>query len=245
MTAQTPIERFGDLLHRVPGAHSLAARARTLIWLARRDGQINRYLRSHEPRCLRLGAARHLDSDWLSLDLFPSRWHVVLVDARRPFPFPSESVDVIQCEHMIEHITYEDGLRMLDECHRILRKGGLIRVATPDLELVGRLLGPSAADGELLDYVSSSNLSFGTPSEKREPHNAAFAANRLMNGWGHAFVYDEATLRRALEAAGFDQVARVAPGESSHEVLRGVDRHHEEVGPMADRIETLTLEATA
>jgi predicted SAM-dependent methyltransferase len=245
VTAQTPIERFGDLLHRVPGAHSLAARARNLIWLARRDGQINRYLRSHEPRCLRIGAARHLDRDWLSLDLFPTRWHVVLVDARRPFPFPNESVDVIQCEHMIEHINYEDGLRMLGECHRILRKGGLIRIATPDLDLVRRLTGPGATDGELGDYVNLSNMSFGTPSEKLDPNNAAFVANRLMRYFGHEFIYDEATLRRALETAGFDQVVRAAPGESSHEVLRGVDRHHEEIGPMSDRTETLTLEATA
>jgi predicted SAM-dependent methyltransferase len=245
VTAQTPIERLGDLLQRVPGAHSLAARARTEIWLARRNGQIKRYMRSHEPRCLRLGAGRHLDSDWLSFDLFPTHWHTVLMDARRPFPFPNESVDVIQCEHMIEHISYEDGLRMLSECHRILRKDGLIRIATPDLELVGRLIGPGAADGELADYVRSSNMSFGTPSEKREPHNAAFAANRLMSHWGHLFIYDATTLRRALEAAGFGQIARMAPGESSHAVLRGVDRHHEEVGPMEDRIETLTLEATA
>lgn len=245
MTSQTAIERFGDLLHRVPGAHSLAQRARTAIWLARRDGQIKRYMDSHARRCLRIGAGRHVDSDWLALDLFPTHWGIVLMDASQPFPFPNESVDVIQSEHMIEHIPYEDGLRMLGECHRILRKGGLIRIGTPDLELVPRLLGPSATEGELVDYVSSSNLSFGTPSEQSDPHNPALVANRLVNGWGHRFVYNEATLRRALEGAGFDQVVRVAPGESSHEVLRGIDRHHEEVGPEADRIETLTLEATA
>jgi hypothetical protein len=69
--------------------------------------------------------------------------------------------------------------------------------------------------------------------------------NRLVRNWGHVFLYDEPTLRGALADAGFSAIVRVAPGESSHPALSGIDRHEQEVGKDPNERETLALEATA
>jgi predicted SAM-dependent methyltransferase len=238
-------QRIGASLRRYPAAHRAATLGVQALALARRNRQINAYLEANERRYLRIGSGSHTDPGWLSVDLLPVRLDVVFMDGTKRFPLPSASFDAIQCEHVIEHIGYESGLAMLRECHRVLRKGGALRLATPNLELVRRLLEDPAGDPPVAPYVKWSNETFGTAVELQDPHNAAFAANRLMREWGHTFIYDERTLRLALTAAGFSEIVRVAPGESSHAELSRVDRHEEEVGKASNELETLALKATA
>jgi predicted SAM-dependent methyltransferase len=238
-------QRVGRALQRVPLAYGAAVAALRLVGTWRRPRQIARYLETHERRYLRIGSGRHTGRDWLSTDLIPVSPRVVYMDATEPFPLPSRSFEAVHCEHVIEHITYDAGLTMLRECHRILRPGGVLRIATPDLALVARLITSGSSDQPMREYVEWSNGSYGTESERRAPANAAFAANRLVRAWGHTFIYDEPTLHAALRDAGFHDVVRVAPGASDHAALRGVDHHHEEIGTAANELETLAFEATA
>lgn len=54
-------------------------------------------------------------------------------DIRKRLPFEDNSVDYVFAEHVIEHVTTIEGLNFLKECHRILRHGGVIRIAFPDI----------------------------------------------------------------------------------------------------------------
>lgn len=69
------------------------------------------------------------------LRFFRADWHkdIVLHDLTRPFPWPEESVDVVYSSHTLEHPSKEEGLKFLKECHRVLRRGGIIRILVPDL----------------------------------------------------------------------------------------------------------------
>lgn len=246
MTApKTIAQRVGGALQHVPPAYWAASTALQLIGRRRRPRQIERYLEAHERRRLRLGSGRHTDPGWLSADLVPVSRGVVFIDATRPFPLPSASFDLVHCEHVIEHLRYEGGLAMLAECHRVLRPGGILRIATPNLALVARLIAADGADPALAGYVRWTNETFGTAAERRDAGNPAFAANRLVRSWGHTFIYDAATLRAALAGAGFRDIVAVTPGSSAHAELCGVDRHHEEIGAPANDLETLAFEATA
>jgi predicted SAM-dependent methyltransferase len=53
---------------------------------------------------------------------------------RHPLPFESNSVDFIFAEHVFEHVPPAAGLGFLDECFRILKSGGRIRLCVPILE---------------------------------------------------------------------------------------------------------------
>jgi len=59
--------------------------------------------------------------------------------------FLSDKVDAydgIFCSHVIEHLKYEDGLRLLQLCYRALRAGGTLVAVTPncsDLQVLGEI----------------------------------------------------------------------------------------------------------
>ena len=62
---------------------------------------------------------------WINLD--------VEIDISKPLPYESGAVDYIYCEHGIEHVTQKEAWGFLEECNRILRNGGKIRIAFPDI----------------------------------------------------------------------------------------------------------------
>lgn len=244
--APNTAQRLGGALQRFPILYQSAALAVRTVGLMRRNRQIAAYFDANQSRYLRIGSGSHTDPGWLSIDILPVNSRVVFMDATKPFPLPSESFDAVQCEHVIEHIPYDSGLAMLRECHRVLHKGGILRIATPDLGLVRKLLDDGNEDDPAVAaYAEWSTRRFGTSVEKRDTGNIAFTVNRLVREWGHTFIYDEPTLRKALTEAGFSGIVSVTPGESSHAALRGVDRHEQEIGRAANELETLALEATS
>lgn len=59
-------------------------------------------------------------------------------DVTQGLPFQNNEVDGVYSEHFIEHLSQTDGIGFLRECRRILKPGGTIRIATPDLEVSAR-----------------------------------------------------------------------------------------------------------
>jgi SAM-dependent methyltransferase len=49
-------------------------------------------------------------------------------------PFPDQSVDFIYSSHLLEHLSPHDARHLLREAHRVLKKGGILRISVPDLE---------------------------------------------------------------------------------------------------------------
>lgn len=56
------------------------------------------------------------------------------VDITKRLPYEDNSVDAILLEHVWEHIDPHSALRCLDECRRILKSGGLLRLCVPVLD---------------------------------------------------------------------------------------------------------------
>ena len=44
--------------------------------------------------------------------------------------------DLIRMQHVFEHFTVEDGLKVLNNCSKLLKKGGYILISCPDIDLV-------------------------------------------------------------------------------------------------------------
>lgn len=59
-------------------------------------------------------------------------------DLRKRLPVPDGTFDAVYSSHVLEHLTEEDGLRLLHEICRVLKPGGVCRVAVPDLEEICR-----------------------------------------------------------------------------------------------------------
>jgi hypothetical protein len=69
-----------------------------------------------------------------------------------------------------------------------------------------------------------------------------FIVNNMFRNFGHKFVYDEQTLRHALQASGFVDVEMCGVGESRDPRLVGLERHMRSV-PEFNEFETIVLEA--
>ena len=234
------------LMGRSLSAYHLELARRRVVSRATRQGTIRRYLDAHPVRALQLGTGHNLLPGWLNTDVHVfRRGHVEFLDATRPFPIPDASFDFVYSEHQIEHVPLEAGDRMLAECHRVLRPGGVVRIATPDLERIARLARTPLDDDEAY-YVAYISRMLGLPApDPTRVVNAMFRAFGPDDASGHQFIYSFDTLAERLRAAGFAQVVRCEVGESTHAMLRDIERHADAVGDgRVVRYETLVVEAT-
>jgi predicted SAM-dependent methyltransferase len=202
--------------------------------------QVNAYLESHSVRKLQIGSGATELRGWLNTDYERVAADRVFLDATQPFPIPSQSFDYIFTEHMFEHIDFAQGGFMLEECLRVLKPGGRLRVATPNLQQLLKLFT------EPMGPVESDYLRRATERYFPEPRviNACFFLNKFLQTWGHRFVYDPPTLRLAMERAGFRDIVQHAPGESSQPELCNLESHAREIGEDFNRFETMVFEAS-
>ena len=133
---------------------------------------------------------------------------VVYGDATRRLRFPDRSVEVIYSSHMIEHLSRASGRHFLAEARRVLRPGGRIRLATPDLgALVGeycraRAAGrePPAAD----EFMAALHLLH----DGQEGLLGRLISRNLSGHW-HQWLYDADSLSALLAEVGFTEIRRV------------------------------------
>jgi len=86
------------------------------------------------PQMLNLGCGYRFHPAWVNVDIAPAAPEVTRWDVVRGIPFPDQHFDVVYHSHMIEHLRRSAVPAFLRECHRALKPGGIMRVATPDLE---------------------------------------------------------------------------------------------------------------
>lgn len=143
---------------------------------------------------LHLGCGHRLLEGWTNVDM-DAHPGVFQHDLRRPLPFSESSVDEVYSEHFLEHIEYEDALKLLINCNKVLKPSGKIRISTPDLaELV------LCYTTKHLDRFQ--NVGWVPPSPCK-------MMNQGMRWWGHLYLYDEQELTEILQAAGFKNIKRV------------------------------------
>ena len=175
-------------------------------------------------RRLHVGCGTEIISGWCNIDLQKLPGIDLVLDVTREFPF--SDVDYIFCEHFIEHLRFDDGLRFLEGCWRSLTDGGVLRISTPNLDWV-YLTHYSVEPGRTADRVSNT-----------------FMLNRAFYGWGHQFLYDRPTFRVALERAGFVEIEEFALQDSNDPILRGL-ANESRMPPGLVAFETMTFEAIA
>lgn len=202
--------------------------------------KIQDYIDSHTIRKLHLGAGPNVFENWLNTTLQPIKEGSVHLDVTKAFPMPSQSMDYIFTEHMIEHIRYPDAELMLKECFRVLKPKGRIRIATPDLQRMLAVYDEQPSpEAEAYTRWTIDNF---LPEATR--YNPAFVINKIFHGWGHVFIYDYETLAQLLEPIGFENVQAYQPSQSDDIHLQNIEQHglviqNEEM----NQYETLVVEA--
>jgi Uncharacterized protein conserved in bacteria len=157
-------------------------------------------------RKLHIGSGPERLEGWVNIDLLPYPGVDRVLDVTRPIP--ERDVDFIFAEHFLEHLSLRDGIAFLRESRRCLNDDGVIRLSTPNL-----------------DWVVATQYQPGRWTGNEDAVRDCVNLNRGFRGWGHAFLYNEATMRRVLNDCGFARVIRCDYGESAQGPLRGLERH--------------------
>ena len=134
-----------------------------------------------------------INIDVLNLQEFAKRHHYKFInmDIRQKLNFNDNSIDLIYSSHMLEHLTADEGFFFLRECHRILRSGGVVRIAVPDAD-------------KLIKYYQSNQLSmFDEINDGCSTSNFESAKLWSLLVEGHRIAYDFAGLKSVGENAGF------------------------------------------
>lgn len=201
---------------------------------------VSSYLRSSNIKKLQIGSGPTSKNTWLCTDIDPIFSKIIYLDATKPFPFNDSAFDYIFSEHMIEHISYEQGLAMLRECYRVLKPKGVIRITTPDLEVLLGLYSSKLNPIQMryIQWISDRDIGVGD-------YKASFVINNAFRNWGHQFLYDYDLLNKSLREAGFINIKRQNVGESEDENLRRLETHGENIGDEEiNSFETMVLEGT-
>src|SRR5687767_15071929 len=59
------------------------------------------------------------------------RKNVYVLDIRRPLSFPAASFDAVYANHVLEHLTPDEGRKFVGELYRMLKPAGICRVVVP------------------------------------------------------------------------------------------------------------------
>ncbi|MGH8556776.1 MAG: class I SAM-dependent methyltransferase [Methylococcales bacterium] len=181
--------------------------------------KIKSYLANPGLKALHIGCGERIISGWLNADLYPYAINAVYLNATKKFPFADMTFDCIYTEHMIEHISYFEGVSMIRQCYRVLKTGGKLRVATPDLRFLMELCQTQKTSLQK-DYIKWQTDNFLHGIDRYED---VFVINNYVRAWGHQFIYDENTLATELERAGFTDIERFQVNVSKCEPLKGLE----------------------
>ncbi len=151
---------------------------------------------STQPIKLHLGCGAQYFSGWRNVDK-ESKTADERYDVTRGLRYPDDSVQFIYSEHFLEHLTVRQAVEVLQESHRVLRPGGVMRIATPDLAyLVDKYASTSWKDQ---DWITTYGYEW--------IQTRAEMLNLCFREWGHQHLYDAEELERRLREAGFEKIA--------------------------------------
>jgi predicted SAM-dependent methyltransferase len=198
---------------------------------------VEEYLKNNPVGKLQLGCGGNILPGWLNTDGQCNGWshpQSVKLDATQPFPISDSSFDYIYSEHMIEHITYLQGQAMLQECFRVLKPGGKIRISCPDFQfLIDLYTNPQPLHIEYIEKTKPVWAPYPDP---------IFIFNNYVRDWGHKFIYNKQSMALSLEVAGFADITEHNIKESNDPNLANLEIESR-MDPGFLQLETMTFEA--
>jgi predicted SAM-dependent methyltransferase len=132
---------------------------------------------------------------WLTMDL--SYQSDLCWDLRNALPFPDNSIAVIYSSHVLEHFYYRELRRVLADCWRVLKPGGIFNTCVPDAgSFIRGYLNPDSFDRERFVY---------RPAVISDQRMDIVNYIAYMDGH-HRYMFDRENLIHVLSSSGFVSV---------------------------------------
>jgi predicted SAM-dependent methyltransferase len=170
-------------------------------------------LQANSSAWLRVGESRFFEG-WIS-----SNYQVLtrnFLDATKPYG--SNTCQYIYADNVIEHLNRQGGKEFLRQSYRALIPGGVLRIATPNLEnLVLRYQRQSQEDlHQFASDLASHNLEIQEFSDLLRITFSEFGHHK-------GIIYDFDSLNKAMSQAGFINIKQYIPGVSEIDSLKNLE----------------------
>jgi len=136
-------------------------------------------------------------------------------------PFPDNSTEAVICISAINYFDYKRGAEIVKDVYRILKKGGIARFASQDLEIIAR------------KYIERDEAFFFEKNANGEDRFIGKTMADKFNSWFYGYesaenkhckyVYDYDSLSQLFIEAGFSKVEKKAYLESALDNIQQID----------------------
>lgn len=159
---------------------------------------------------LNIGYWSNLEADGIYKDLAGNLGtYMFNHDLVKGIPAEDESLDVIYHSHFLEHLSYKEGIKLLNEVHQKLVVGGVHRIIVPDMELW--IKSYYNKDDFFIDKYREEVLK--DDFEIYQPRGAAFMG--MLHNHEHKCGWDFEMIEFHLKRIGFKSIKRTMFQESS------------------------------
>lgn len=158
---------------------------------------------------IHLGCGPNIVQGWDNLDIL-NLPGIIHHDLRTPLPYKDKSVEKIFHEHFIEHLPKQQGYHFLQDCYRVLKPGGAMKMGWPDLT-------------KLLDAYKSKNRQFRDfilpflEDRQFEADWDEILSDCLFN-WEHKYAYTKQHMMQLLTQIGYKEVREVQYKQTNHDI---------------------------
>ncbi len=166
---------------------------------------------------LHIGCGRNYREGWINIDISSKAQKDLCINVQNGLPFHDNSTDFIFNEHFIEHLSYDDGLFFLKESHRILKHGGAIRIAFPDIDkIIDSYVNDYWREMEWVKLINANWYPSG-----------CYMLNECIKEKGeHKYMYSIKELKRRLNEAAFQEnnIYHCEVGQSKFKELQNMEK---------------------
>ncbi len=125
---------------------------------------------------LYLGSRDYCPAGYLTVDINPQFHPDILADVTDLANVETGTVDEICASHILEHLPWPTAFKALAEWARVLRRGGVLRVAVPDLAALGAML----AEGRNAWGAAGLIYGLGRLTNPLEAHQYGYTRGMLL-----------------------------------------------------------------
>lgn len=127
---------------------------------------------------------------------------IIRYDLRKGLPYDDNSFDYIYTSHFLEHVKKNEAIKIIKECHRVLKPQGWIRIVVPDFKLlVNKYIKNELSVDDFLKALDMDS--------KKSFFKFLYSKDR------HKWMYDFRSLNHLLIVCGFKNIIRKRFKESS------------------------------
>ena len=200
------------------------------------------YIKMNRFRKLNIECNENILNGWYNTDSNPM-YGAHFMDMLKPFPFPDESIDRVFCQYTLNRLEIKETFKVLQECYRILRVGGRIRLTLYSIQNLTNI-----TSGDRIRYINwYKQFLFAKDNHIQRIFSndllLEFIITDIVKNKNLKYLYSFSSIKRILEEIGYKDVELLRFGHSDDPMLDNIEYSSQEIPSFVNGYESISVEA--